>query len=230
MFNFDLRMSDGMLMQGDQILSAGQGGKKEAIATATPDTLVERENHSDTGEYVKIVSSAVWRHLAQVLVVDRIRLQQQFHSSIAMSPFKVLYGKPCRTLLCWSEVGERVLVGPEIVDETTQNIQIIERVGEVAYQLDLPPELSRVHNVFHVSMLLRYVANLSHVIPPQSLEINPNLTYDKVPMTILDWKDKVLKNKTIRMVKVLWRNHLVEEATWETDERMRDLYPHLFFD
>ncbi|XP_070663919.1 uncharacterized protein [Malus domestica] len=209
-------MSDGMLMQGDQILSAGQGGKKEAIATATPDTLVE--------------SSAVWRHLAQVLVVDRIRLQQQFHSSIAMSPFKVLYGKPCRTLLCWSEVGERVLVGPEIVDETTQNIQIIERVGEVAYQLDLPPELSRVHNVFHVSMLRRYVANLSPVIPPQSLEINPNLTYDKVPMTILDWKDKVLKNKTIRMVKVLWRNHSVEEATWETDERMRDLYPHLFFD
>ena len=48
-----------------------------------------------------------------------------FHSSIGMSPFEVLYGKPCRTPLCWSEVGERVLVGPEIVDEITQNIQVI---------------------------------------------------------------------------------------------------------
>ena len=212
-----------------------------------------------------------------------------FHSSIGMAPFEALYGKPCRTPLCWSEVGERALVGPEIVEETTQNIQvikanmkaaqdrqksiadghatdrvydvgdwvflklspwkgvvrfgkkgklspryigpyqIIERVGEVAYRLALPPELAKVHNVFHVSMLRRYVSDPSHVIPPQPLEINPDLTYDEVPMTILDWKDKVLRNKTVRMVKVLWRNHLVEEATWETEERMRDMYPRLFY-
>ena len=169
-----------------------------------------------------------------------------FHSSIGMSPLEALCGKPCRTPLCWSEVSERVLVGPEIVDETTQNIQvikgnlkathdrqksiadrhstdrvyavrdwvflkfspwkgvvrfgkkgqlspcyirpyqIIERVGKVAYRLDLPPELSKVHNVFHVSQLQRYVFDPSHVIHPQPLEINSNLTYDEVPMTILD--------------------------------------------
>ena len=102
-------------------------------------------------------------------------------------------------------------------------------VGEVAYRLALPPELARVHNVFNVSMLRRYVSDPSHVIPPQPLEINPDLTYDEVPVTILDWKDKVLRNKTMRMVKVLWRNHSVEEATWETEERMRDMYPHLFY-
>ncbi|KAB2625897.1 S ribonuclease [Pyrus ussuriensis x Pyrus communis] len=178
-----------------------------------------------------------------------------FHSSIGMAPFEALYGRSCRTPLCWSEVGERVLVGPEIVEETTQNVQlspwrgvvrfgkkgklspryigpyiVTERVGEVAYRLELPPELAKVHNVFHVSMLRHYVADPLHVIPPQPLEINPDLTYDEEPLTILDWKEKVLRNKTVNLVKVLWRNHSVEEATWETEERMRDLYPRLFFD
>ncbi|KAB2632511.1 S ribonuclease [Pyrus ussuriensis x Pyrus communis] len=205
-----------------------------------------------------------------------------FHSSIGMAPFEALYGRACRTPLCWSEVGERVLVGPEIVEETTQNVQVIksnlkaaqdrqksladrratdrtyevgdwvflklspwrgvvrfgkkgklspryigpyvvtERVGEVAYRLELPPELARVHNVFHVSMLRHYVADPSHVIPPQPLEINPDLTYDEEPVTIIDWKEKVLRSKTVNLVKVLWRNHSVEEATWETEDRMRD--------
>ena len=107
--------------------------------------------------------------------------------------------------------------------------QITQRVGEVAYRLELPPELARVHNVFHVSMLRHYVSDPSHVIPPQLLEINPDLTYKEEPLTILDWKDKVLRNKTIQMVKVLRENHSVEEATWETEDRMRDLYPRLFY-
>ena len=84
-------------------------------------------------------------------------------------------------------------------------------------RLALPPELVRMHNVFHVSMLRRYVFDPSHVIPLQPQEINPDLTYDEVPVTILNWKDKVLRNKTMWMVKVLWRNHSVEEATWETE-------------
>ncbi|XP_070677828.1 uncharacterized protein [Malus domestica] len=90
---------------------------------------------------------------------------------------------------------------------------ITERVGEVAYRLELPPELSKVHNVFHISMLRHYISDRSHVIPPQPLEINPDFTYDEEPVTILDWKDKVLRNKTVSLVKVLWRNHSVEEAT-----------------
>ncbi|CAN6711371.1 unnamed protein product [Malus baccata var. baccata] len=145
---------------------------------------------------------------------DRLDLMEfaynnSFHSSIGMPPFEALYGRACRTPLCWSEVGERVLEGPEIVDETTQNIQ--------------------VHNVFHVSMLRHYISDPSHVIPPQPLEINPDLTYDEEPVTILDWKDKVLRNKTVSLVKVLWRNHSIEEATWETEDRMREMYPRLFY-
>ncbi|CAN6552492.1 unnamed protein product [Malus baccata var. baccata] len=195
---------------------------------------------------------------------DRLDLMEfaynnSFRSSIGMSPFKALYGRACRTPLCWSEVGERVIEGPEIVDETTQNVQsladghatdrvydvgnlvflklspwrgvvqfgkkgklspryigpyeITERIGEVAYRLKLPPKSSKVHNVFHVSMLRHYVSDPSHMIPPQPLEINPDLMYDEEPVTILDWKDKVLRNKTMSLVKVLWRNHSMEEAT-----------------
>ncbi|XP_068344106.1 uncharacterized protein [Pyrus communis] len=161
-----------------------------------------------------------------------------FHSNIGMSPFKALFGKSCRTLLCWSEVRERILVGPEIVDETTQNVQlspwisvvrfgrkgklspryirpymIIERVGEVAYRLELPSKLAKVHNIFYVSMLHHYVADPSHVIPSQPLEINPDLIYNEEPVMILDWKEKVLRNKTVSLVKVLWRNHSAEKVT-----------------
>ncbi|KAM2100660.1 hypothetical protein ACFX1T_027783 [Malus domestica] len=107
---------------------------------------------------------------------------------------------------------------------------ITERVGEVAYRLELPPGLSKVHDVFHVSMLRHYIFDPSHVIPLQLLEINSDLPYDEEPETILDWKDKVLRNKTVRLVKVLWRNHSVEEATWETEDRMKDMYPRLFYD
>ncbi|XP_068319619.1 uncharacterized protein [Pyrus communis] len=106
---------------------------------------------------------------------------------------------------------------------------IIERVGEVAYKLEVPYELAKVHNVFHVSMIRHYVADPSHVIPPQPLETNPDLTYDEEPVTILDWKEKVLRNKTVSLVKVLWRNHSAEDATWETEDWLRDLYPRLFY-
>ncbi|XP_068340374.1 uncharacterized protein [Pyrus communis] len=151
-----------------------------------------------------------------------------FHSSIGMSPFEALYGKSYRTLLCWSEVEERVLVGPKIVKETTQNVQVIKSNMKVAQ--DRQKSLADRHATDRVYEMGDWVADLSHVIPPQPLEINLDLTYDEEPVTIMDWKEKVLRKKTVSLVKVLWRNHSADEATWETEDRMRDLYPRLFFD
>ena len=82
--------------------------------------------------------------------------------------------------------------------------------------------------MFHVSMLHHYVSDPSHVILPQQLEINPDLTYEGELVMILNWKDKVLRNETIRIVKVLWKNHSVEKATWETETRLRDMYLRFF--
>ncbi|KAG8498138.1 hypothetical protein CXB51_007053 [Gossypium anomalum] len=106
--------------------------------------------------------------------------------------------------------------------------EIIERIGPVAYRLALPPELDRIHNVFHVSMLRRYRSDPSHVISPTEVEIQPDMTYSEEPVKILARETKELRNKKINLVKVLWQKHGIEEATWEPEETMRKQYPNLF--
>ena len=108
--------------------------------------------------------------------------------------------------------------------------RILETVGPVAYKLALPPELDKIHNVFHVSMLRRYRSDPSHVLLVESIEVNPDLTYDEEPILIQAREVKQLRNKRIPLVKVLWRNHSGKEATWEREEDMRTQYPHLFRD
>ena len=105
---------------------------------------------------------------------------------------------------------------------------VIERIGNVAYKLDLPQEMTSIHNVFHVSMLKKYVPDPSHVIQPQSIQIQEDMSYEEKPVEILDRKTKTLRNKEIPLVKVLWRNHKMEEATWEREDAMRTNYPELF--
>ncbi|XP_038885770.1 uncharacterized protein LOC120076062 [Benincasa hispida] len=103
--------------------------------------------------------------------------------------------------------------------------EILERVGPVAYRLALPPSLSAVHKVFHVSMLRKHVADSSHVVDYEPLHLNENLSYEEEPIRILAKEVKVLRNKKIALVKVLWRNHQFEEATWECEVDMWMHYP-----
>ncbi|KAL6179168.1 hypothetical protein ACLB2K_050684 [Fragaria x ananassa] len=106
--------------------------------------------------------------------------------------------------------------------------EIIERVGPLSYRLVFPPELSRIDNVFHVSMLCTYIVDPSHVLEEHPISLQKDLSYEEVLVQILDRKEQVLRNKTIPLVKVLWRSHQVEEATWESEERMRQQYPFFF--
>ena len=106
--------------------------------------------------------------------------------------------------------------------------EIIEKIGPLAYRLALPPELSRIHNVFHVNMLRRYRLDPSHVIKDFEVEISENLSYVEEPIRIVDHKIKQLRNREIPMVKVVWKNHGIEEPTWETAEKMKRNYPQLF--
>lgn len=200
-----------------------------------------------------------------------------------------MYGRPGRTPVCWGEVGERKLVGPEIVQVTTEKIEmikanlksardrqksyadnrkrdlefevgdrvllklspwkgvlrfgrkgklspryigpfeILERVGQAAYRLALPMEMSKVHNVFHVSVLRKYVPDSTHVLEVQLIELREDLSYKKKPIWVLDEKEQVLRTKVIPLVKVLWRNHGVEKVTWEAKEQMIKHYPYFFF-
>ena len=106
--------------------------------------------------------------------------------------------------------------------------EILERVGEVAYELALPLSLASVHNVFHVSMLKKYIQNISHVLSYKQLELGSDLSYEEQPIQILDKEEKQLRNRKIPLVKVLWKNHSVEEATWEHEDEMRKMYPTVF--
>nr|GEY30406.1 putative nucleotidyltransferase, ribonuclease H [Tanacetum cinerariifolium] len=174
-----------------------------------------------------------------------------WHASMKCAPFKMLYGRKCRARICWDQVRERIIEGPEMIEMTNEKVavakeklreartrqksyadkhrkslefqlsdhvflkvsltrgvrrfgikgklsprfigpfEILDRVGEVSYRLALPPQLSHVHNIFHVSLLRG-----------------------------------VMRNKTIPFVKILWRNHPEREATWETEESIRTSYPH----
>ncbi|KAK4729777.1 hypothetical protein R3W88_022765 [Solanum pinnatisectum] len=106
--------------------------------------------------------------------------------------------------------------------------QILRHVGKVAYELDLPNELASVHPVFHVSMLKKCVGYPTSIVLLVGLGVDENLSYEEVPVDILDRQVKKLRNKEVAFVKVLWRNHLVEGATWEAEADMMSQYPHLF--
>ena len=105
---------------------------------------------------------------------------------------------------------------------------MIERVGPVAYRLALPPNLSGIYDVFHVSMPRRYRSDPLHILQEQLVELKENLSYKEEPVSIITKDQKTLRNKVVSLVKVLWGNHPREEATWEREKDLRHRYPQLF--
>ena len=100
-------------------------------------------------------------------------------------------------------------------------------MGEVAYELALPAELASLHQVFHVSMLKKCLGDFASILRVEGLGADEELSYEEVPVEILDRQVKRLRNNEIATMKVLWRNHLGEGATWEVEADMRSRYPHL---
>ncbi|KAA3474134.1 DNA/RNA polymerases superfamily protein [Gossypium australe] len=216
----------------------------------------------------------------EYLPLAEFAYNNSYQASIQMAPYEALYGRKCRTPTCWTELGERQVLGPELVTETEDKVKIIrarlkeasdrqksyadlkrkdmefevgdkvflkvspwkkvlrfgqkgklsprfigpytvlKRVGPVAYQLELPAELSQIHDVFH--------SDPSHVVPVAEIEVNSDLSFEEEPVQILDRDVKVLRRKSVPLVKVLWRNHGTEEATWEPEDVIWQQYPHLF--
>ncbi|KAK5793745.1 hypothetical protein PVK06_034902 [Gossypium arboreum] len=112
----------------------------------------------------------------------------------------------------WKKIlrfGKKGKLSPQFIGP----YRILKRVGPVAYQLELPSELDRIHDVFHVSMLRRYRSDPTHVVPVAEIEVRADLTFEEEPVQILDRDVKVLRRKSVLLVKVLWRNHGREEAT-----------------
>ena len=83
---------------------------------------------------------------------------------------------------------------------------ILERIGTIAYRLALPPSMSGVHEVFHVSMLQKYTPDPAHVMDWGQIEVDTDGTFEEGPVCILDSHDQVLRRKTLRLVRVLWQH------------------------
>ena len=121
----------------------------------------------------------------------------------------------------------RALKSKKLTPKFLGPYQILKKIGPVAYQIALPPNLSNLHLVFHVSQLRQYNPDPSHVVESDRVQLRDNLTYEAQPLRISDQRLKQLRGKEIALVKVQWG---VDEgdATWELEDKMRELHPDLF--
>jgi hypothetical protein len=108
--------------------------------------------------------------------------------------------------------------------------KITEKRGEVAYELELPPQLSDVRNVFHPSQLKKCLWVPEEQIPMEDMDVKADLSYQEYPVKILETSERVTRNKRIKMCKVQWSHHAEEEATWEREEELNVEFPSFFFD
>ncbi|GKE18544.1 hypothetical protein Tco_1426121 [Tanacetum coccineum] len=106
--------------------------------------------------------------------------------------------------------------------------KVLERVGEVAYKLELPEELSRVHNTFHVSNLKKCQADEPLAVPLEGLHFHDKLYFVEEPVEIMDREVKRLKRIRILIIKVRWNSRRGLEFTWEREDQFRNKYSHLF--
>ena len=122
--------------------------------------------------------------------------------------------------------GKRGKLSPRYIEP----FKILKRVGTVACRLALPPSMSGVHEVFHISMLQKYIPNPDHVVDWGDITIDMDGTFEEGLVRIMDSQDQIFQHKTVRLVKVLWQHRGVEEATWEREDTIRATYPFLFRD
>ncbi|RVW79623.1 Transposon Ty3-I Gag-Pol polyprotein [Vitis vinifera] len=168
-----------------------------------------------------------------VLIKERLKAAQSRHKSYVdhrrrdlefeVGDHVFLKVSPMKSVMRFGRKGK---LSPRFVGP----FEILERVGTLAYKVALPPSLSKVHNVFHVSTLRKYIYDPSHVVELEPIKIFEDLTYEEVPVQIVDVMDKVLRHGVVKLVKVQWNNHSIREATWELEEEMREKHPQLFQD
>ncbi|GJY62097.1 putative reverse transcriptase domain-containing protein [Tanacetum coccineum] len=120
--------------------------------------------------------------------------------------------------------GKRGKLNPRYIGP----FQIIERIGPVAYRLELPQEVSRVHNVFHVCNLKKCLSDDTLVIPLEEIQLDDKLNFVKELVEIMDREVKQLKRSRIPIIKVRWNARRGPEYTWEREDQFREKYPHLF--
>ncbi|GJR91200.1 putative reverse transcriptase domain-containing protein [Tanacetum coccineum] len=181
-----------------------------------------------------------------------------YHASIKAATFEALYGRKCRSPVCWSEVGDSQLVDVRhkplefnVSDKVMLKVspwkgvirfgkrrklspryigpfKILARVGPVAYKLELPTELQGIHNTFHFLNLKKCLSDKSLIIPLEEVQLDDKLHFIEEPVEIVDREVKQLKQSRIPIVKVRWNSRRGPEFTWEREDQFISKYPHLY--
>nr|GEU70887.1 reverse transcriptase domain-containing protein [Tanacetum cinerariifolium] len=152
-----------------------------------------------------------------------------YHTSIKAAPFEALYGRKCRSPICWAEKGvTRFGKWGKMNPRYIRPFKILAKVRTVAYRLELPEKLSHVHSTFHVSNLKKCLSDDPLAIPLDEMHVDDKLNFIKEPVKIMDREVKRLKQSRIPNVKVCWNSRRGLEYTWEREDQMHKKYPHLF--
>ncbi|GKD67285.1 putative nucleotidyltransferase, ribonuclease H [Tanacetum coccineum] len=193
----------------------------------------------------------------EYLCLVEFAYNNSWHASIKAAPFELLYGRKCRAPICWDEVGERLIEGPELIEITNEKVAVAKEklkearsrqksyadnidssihwvrlrifgsIGEDSYRLDASPRLCRSRRLSSISLRGYIIIHCRSASYPFD-QIQPDMSLSEEPESILDRQERVMRNKVIPFVKILWKNHPEREATWETEESMRASYPHFF--
>ncbi|XP_021974899.1 uncharacterized protein LOC110870012 [Helianthus annuus] len=173
-----------------------------------------------------------------------------------MAPYEMLYGRKCRTPVCWGEIGQRELAPKDVVAITNEKIDQVrarlkaaqdrqksyadKRRRPIEFQEgdrvflkvspwnELPPALDGIHNTFHVSQLRKCLADETAYVPLDDIEMDEKMNNVERPMAIKDSKIRHLQNKAIRQVLVQLQHRKGSDLTWESEDEMRKHYPSLF--
>ncbi|GJU51190.1 putative reverse transcriptase domain-containing protein [Tanacetum coccineum] len=157
-----------------------------------------------TMDFVTKLPKTSTGHDAIWVIVDRLTKSAHFIPIRATdTPFEALYGRKCRSPVCWAEVGDSKITGPEIIQETSEKIvQIRQRLqAQEERQRKLPEELSSIHNTFHVSNFKKCLSDESLIIPIKELQLDDKLNFVEEPVEIMDREIKQLKRIHIPIVK-----------------------------
>nr|GEV69478.1 putative polyprotein [Tanacetum cinerariifolium] len=178
-------------------------------------------------------ASNFWRSLQNALVQIKQRMQaahdrQKSYADLKRKPMEFqVRDKVMLKVLPWKGVvrfGKWGKLNPRYVGP----FKVLKRVGDVAYKLDLPEELSRVHNTFHVSNLKKCHADEPLAVSLDGLHFDDKLYFVKELVKIVDREVKRLKRSRIPLVKVRWNSKRGPEFTWEREDQFRKKDPHLF--
>ncbi|GJT54844.1 putative reverse transcriptase domain-containing protein [Tanacetum coccineum] len=158
------------------------------------------------------------------LLLVEFSYNNSYHTSIKATPFKALVMLKVSPWKGVMHFGKQGKLNPRYVGP----FKVIERVRTVAYKLELPQQLSRVHNTFHVSNLKKCLSDESLVILLEELRIDDKVHFVEEPVEVMDREIKQLKRSRIPIIKVRWNSKRGPEFTWEREDQFKQKYPHLF--